>query len=102
MKNFFLFFTVIFLIVTTNYTKNSTKKLENKIFITEENISVLKDKFELVLLDYNYLTSPKKLLNYQSQYFEKELSNVDIDSIKELIIKKEKIIIQNFNQLIIE
>ena len=102
MKKFFLFFTIIFLIVATTYTKNSTKKLENKIFITEENISVLKDKFELVLLDYNYLTSPKKLLNYQSQYFEKELSNVDIDSIKELIIKKEKIIIQNFNQLIIE
>ena len=102
MKNFFLFFTVIFLIVVTTYTKNSTKKLENKIFITEENISVLKDKYELVLLDYNYLTSPKKLLYYQSQYFEKELSNMDVNSIKELIMKKEKIIIQNFNQLIIE
>ena len=102
MKKFFLFFTVIFLIVATTYTKNSTKKLENKIFITEENISVLKDKYELVLLDYNYLTSPKKLLYYQSQYFEKELSNMDVNSIKELIMKKEKIIIQNFNQLIIE
>ena len=102
MKNFFLFFTVIFLIVVTTYTKNSTKKLENKIFITEENISVLKDKYELVLLDYNYLTSPKKLLYYQSQYFEKELSNMDVNSIKELIMQKEKIIIQNFNQLIIE
>ena len=102
MKKFFLFFTIIFLIVATTYTKNSTKKLENKIFITEENISVLKDKFELVLLDYNYLTSPKKLLYYQSQYFEKELSNMDVNSIKELIMKKEKIIIQNFNQLIIE
>ena len=102
MKNFFLFFTVIFLIVTTTYTKNSTKKLENKIFITEENISVLKDKYELVLLDYNYLTRPKKLLYYQSQYFEKELSNIDVNSIKELIMQKEKIIIQNFNQLIIE
>ena len=102
MKNFFLFFTVIFLIVATTYTKNSTKKLENKIFITEENISVLKDKYELVLLDYNYLTSPKKLLYYQSQYFEKELSNIDVNSIKELIMKKDKIIIQNFNQLIIE
>tara|TARA_Y100000996_G_C22281503_1_gene544221 strand:- start:354 stop:662 length:309 start_codon:yes stop_codon:yes gene_type:complete len=102
MKNFFLFFTVIFLIVATTYTKNSTKKLENKIFITEENISVLKDKYELVLLDYNYLTSPKKLLYYQSQYFEKELSNMDVNSIKELIMQKEKIIIQNFNQLIIE
>ena len=102
MKKFFLFFTIIFLIVATTYTKNSTKKLENKIFITEENISVLKDKYELVLLDYNYLTSPKKLLYYQSQYFEKELSNIDINSIKELIMQKEKIIIQNFNQLIIE
>tara|TARA_Y100000739_G_C20358910_1_gene351246 strand:- start:78 stop:386 length:309 start_codon:yes stop_codon:yes gene_type:complete len=102
MKIFFLFFTVIFLIVATTYTKNSTKKLENKIFITEENISVLKDKYELVLLDYNYLTSPKKLLYYQSQYFEKELSNIDVNSIKELIMQKEKIIIQNFNQLIIE
>ena len=102
MKKFFLFFTVIFLIVATTYTKNSTKKLENKIFITEENISVLKDKYELVLLDYNYLTSPKKLLYYQSQYFEKELSNIDVNGIKELIMQKEKIIIQNFNQLIIE
>ena len=102
MKKFFLFFIVIFLIVATTYTKNSTKKLENKIFITEENISVLKDKYELVLLDYNYLTSPKKLLYYQSQYFEKELSNIDVNGIKELITKKEKIIIQNFNQLIIE
>ena len=102
MKKFFLFFTVIFLIVVTTYTKNSTKKLENKIFITEENISVLKDKYELVLLDYNYLTSPKKLLYYQSQYFEKELSNIDVNSIKELIMQKEKIIIQNFNQLVIE
>ena len=33
---------------------------------------------------------------------EKELSNIDINSIKELIMQKEKIIIQNFNQLIIE
>ena len=102
MKKFFLFLTIIFLIVATTYTKNSTKKLENKIFITEENISVLKDKYELVLLDYNYLTSPKKLLYYQSQYFEKELSNIDVNGIKELIMQKEKIIIQNFNQLIIE
>jgi len=99
MKKIFLFFVVIFLIVTTTLTKNSTKKLENQIFTTKENISVLKDKYELVLLDYNYLTSPKKLLDYQSQYFEKELTNIDINDIKELIVKKEKIIIQEFNQL---
>ena len=99
MKKIFLFFAVMFLIVTTTLTKNSTKKLENQIFTTKENISILKDKYELVLLDYNYLTSPKKLLDYQSQYFEKELTNIDINDIKELIVKKEKIIIQDFNQL---
>ena len=99
MKKIFLFFGVIFLIVTTTLTKNSTKKLESEIFTIKENISILKDKYELVLLDYNYLTSPKKLLDYQSQYFEKELSNIDINDIKELIVKNEKIIIQDFNQL---
>ncbi len=99
MKKIFLFFAVIFLIVTTTLIKNSTKKLENQIFTTKENISVLKDKYELVLLDYNYLTSPKKLLDYQFQYFEKELTNIDINDIKELIVKNDKILIQNFNQL---
>ena len=98
MKKIFLFFAVIFLIVSTTLTKNSTKKLENQIFTTKENISVLKDKYELVLLDFNYLTSPKKLLDYQFQYFEKELTNIDISSIKELVVKNEKIIIQDFKQ----
>ena len=102
MKKTFLLLTIIFLIIATTLIKNSTKNLENQIFVTNENISVLKDKYELVLLDYNYLTSPKKLLYYQSQYFEKELTNIDVNSIKELIMKKEEIIIQNFNQLIIE
>mgnify|MGYP001465626714 CR=1 FL=1 len=99
MKKIFLFFAVIFLIVSTTLTKNSTKKLENQIFVTKENISILKDKYELVLLDYNYLTSPKKLLEYQDLYFEKELTNIDINDIKELIIKNEEIIIKDFNQL---
>ena len=98
MKKTFLFFAVIILIVSTTLTKNSTKKLENQIFTTKDNISVLKDKYELVLLDYNYLTSPKKLLDYQSQYFEKDLTNIDINNIKELIVKNEKIIIQDFKQ----
>ena len=99
MKKIFLFFVIIFLIVTTTLIKNSTKKLENQIFTTRENISVLKDKYELVLLDYNYLSSPNKLMNYQSQYFEKELSSIDINSIKELIVNDKKMIIQDFNKL---
>jgi len=99
MKKMFLFFVVIFLIITTTLIKNSTKKFENQIFTTKENISILKGKYELVLLDHNYLTSPMKLLDYQFQYFEKELSKTDINDIKELIVKNEKIIIQDFNKL---
>ena len=41
-------------------------------------------------------------MDYQYQYFEKELSKIDINDIKELTLKNKKIIIQDFNQLINE
>ena len=40
-----------------------------------------------------------KLLDYQFQYFEKELSKTDNNDIKEIIVKNEKITIQDFNKL---
>jgi hypothetical protein len=88
MKKLFLIFFIIFLIIVTTVTKNSTKKLENQIFIIRENISILKNKYELVLLDYNYLTTPKKLMEYQSKYFENDLIFMDITEIRK--IKEEK------------
>ena len=99
MKKFLFFIPIVFIIIATTITKNSTKQLDKKIFEIKESIRVLEDKYELVLLDYNYLTSPKKLMDYQFQYFEKELTNIDINDIKELIVKNEKIIIQDFKQL---
>jgi len=88
MKKLFLIFFIIFLIIVTTLTKNSTKKLESQIFIIRENISILKNKYELVLLDYNYLTTPKKLMEYQSKYFENDLIFMDITEIRK--IKEEK------------
>ncbi len=96
MKKTLLFIVIISLIVITTLTKNSTIKLENQIFNAKENISLLKDKYELIRLDYNYLTTPKKLLDYQAQYFENELSKIEIKQIKELIINDEKILIRDF------
>ena len=96
MKKMFLFIIIIFLVVGTTLTKNSTIRLESQIFNTKENISLLKDKYELIRLDYNYLTNPKKLLDYQAQYFENELSKIEIKQIKELIINDEKILIRDF------
>ena len=96
MKKTFLFIIIIFLVVGTTLTKNSTIRIENQIFNTKENISLLKDKYELIRLDYNYLTNPKKLLDYQSQYFENELSKIEINQIKELVINDKQLSIQDF------
>jgi len=93
MKKFFLIFFIIFLILATTVTKNSTKKVQNQIFNARENISILKNKYELVLLDYNYLTTPKKLLEYQYKYFENELTSLDITKIKKIKEKNNELII---------
>ena len=91
MKKVFFFIPVIFLIFATTITKNSTKQLDRKIFEIKENIRVLKDKYELEMLEYNYLTSPKKLIGYQKKYFENELLEDDIESLNWLDMKKSKI-----------
>ena len=81
MKKLFFFIPVILLIFATTITKNSTKKLDKKIFEIKENVRVLQEKYELVMLEYNYLTSPKKLMEYQKKYFDNELFESDIQSL---------------------
>ena len=99
MKKIILTFSILFLIVVTTFTKNSTKKLDNQIFSIRENMSVLKNKYELVLLDYNFLTAPKKLLEYQSKYFETDLIPLDITQIKEIKEESNKLIITEFSEI---
>ena len=90
-------FTIIFiLILATSLVKNSTKEIEDKIFITNENIRSLKVEFGDVLLEYNYLSSPDKLTQYQTQYFEKKLIKIDITKIKKLTKKSDDIKISDF------
>ena len=84
---------MIFLIIVTTVTKNSTKSLESKIFRVKENISILRNKYELVLLEYNYLTTPKKLIEYQSKYFEDSLISLDITKVKKIKEEKNKLTI---------
>ena len=93
MKKIFFFIPVIFLIFATTVTKNSTKQLDKKIFEVKENLRVLQDKYELVMLEYNYLTSPKKLIEYQKKYFDNELLEADIENLNwiEIINKEVKI-----------
>ena len=98
MKKIFLIFGILLLIIVTTITKNSTKEIENKIFSVRENISALKDKYEFVLLEYNFLSSPEKLLEYQSKYFQEDLISLDLNKIKEIKIVDNEVTIQNFNK----
>ena len=92
-----IIFAIIFvLILITSLVKNSTKEIEDKIFIVNENIRSLKAEFGDVLLEYNYLSSPDKLTQYQSQYFEKKLIKIDITKIKKLTEKKNHINVSDF------
>mgnify|MGYP001220792761 CR=1 FL=1 len=91
-----IFITIIILILATSLVKNSTKELEDKIFMVNENIRPLKSKLGDVLLEYNYLSSPDKLTQYQSQYFEKDLLKIDIIKIKKITVKNNHIKLSDF------
>ena len=86
MKKIFFFIPIIFLIFATTLTKNSTKKLDKKIFQLKENIRMLEDNYELTFLDYNILTSPKKLMEYQRLYFDEEFVRKKIENLNTIKI----------------
>ncbi len=92
MRKLIFLIPVFFLILATTLTKNSTKQLDKKIFETKENIRALENRLELVLLDYNFLTSPKKLMEYQTKFFENNLIQLKISNIKNLEDLNNKII----------
>ena len=96
MRNFWLLFIIFFLIISTTLIKNSTKKIEDEIFSTEESLRVLNLNYNDVLLEHNYLSSSEKLLEFQSLYFDNELSKKNIKEIQILIKKDNEILIKNF------
>ena len=96
MKKFFLAAVIFFLVLSTAIIKNTTKQIEDEIFTVKENIRVLKSEFENVSLEYDYLSSAERLLEYQSQYFEDELIQKNINDIKIYNISDNTNKIQNF------
>ena len=93
MKKFFFSIALIILIFLTSTIKNSTKKIDAKIFNLNEDIRLLNEKYELVLLDHNYLSSPKKLNEYQKKFFENDLIITNITDIEKIDFVKNKILI---------
>ena len=91
MKKIIFSILIVFLIFLTSIIKNSTKDIDVKIFNINEDIRLLKEKYELVLLDHNYLSSPKKLNEYQKKYFENDLISIDIEDIGEINFNSEEL-----------
>ena len=96
MRKLILLLSIFFLLIFTTIIKNSTKEIEKKIYNTKENLRVLKNKYEMVLMDFNYLSTPEKLMEYQSKYFENELDQVDIKKLKKITLKKNQLEITEF------
>ena len=94
MKKLFFFTPIIFLIFATTLTKNSTKKLDKEIFQLKENIRILEDRYELTLLDYNILTSPKKLMEYQQFYFDDKFFQKKIENFRRIEFFNDKLKIE--------
>ncbi len=94
MKKIIFSIIIIVLIFLTSIIKNSTKNIDVKIFDLKEDIRLLNENYELVLLDHNYLSSPKKLNEYQKKYFENDLIPTDIVNIGEIDFVNGEILIK--------
>tara|TARA_B100000900_G_scaffold218651_1_gene185243 strand:- start:996 stop:1301 length:306 start_codon:yes stop_codon:yes gene_type:complete len=91
-----LIFVIIFiLIISTSLIKNSTKELDEQIYSLKENIIFLDDRFKDSKLEFDYLSSSEKLLEYQKLYFENSLLKKSIKDLKTLKIIDDRVIIND-------
>ena len=86
MKKFFVISLILFLILFTTIIKNSTKKIDEEIFVLKENLRSLKNEFENIKLEFEFLSSSERLLDFQKLYFDDELIQKDINEIEKLSI----------------
>ena len=91
MKKFLIISLILFLILFTAFIKNSTKKIDDEIFIKQENLRSLNKEYEVSKLEFDYLSSAEKLLEFRDLYFEDELLQKDIQEIKIITKKKNQL-----------
>ena len=84
MKKLITFTIIFILILGTSLIKNSTKVLDEQIYSVKENILFLESRYKDSKLEFDYLSSPEKLLEYQSLYFENVLIPKDLKNIEKL------------------
>ena len=82
MKKIVLVSIIFSLILLTAIIKNTAKQIEDELFTTKENLRILKSEYENILLEHDYLSSARKLIEFQSLYFEDQLIQKNMKDIK--------------------
>ena len=93
MKKIFLISLIFSVILVTSFIKNSTKKIEEEIFVLNERILNSKIELDDLKLEFDYLSSSEMLMDYQKLYFEEELNKKKISEIKSINFSKNEILI---------
>ena len=97
MKKLTIIIFIFSLIFSTALIKNSTKKIEDEIFAVNESLKNYENELDDTRLEFEYLSSTEKLLQYQSQFFEKDLNQRNINKIKTITKKLNNLSIDNSN-----
>ena len=95
MIKLIIFSIILILIVSTSLIKNSTKDLDDEIYSIIENTLFLENRFKDAKLEFDYLSSSEKLLDYQKSYFENLLIKKSLKELKNLEILDNKLIIND-------
>ena len=88
MKKYIILFGIIFLIITTSIVKSSTRQLEKKIFIMEEEVKILEEKYNFLLLENDYLTTPERLIGLKEKIFKDKFFPINPKDIKNININE--------------
>ena len=97
MKKLTIIVFIFSLIFSTALIKNSTKKIEDELFSVKESLKNYENELSDTRLEFEYLSSTEKLLQYQSQFFEKDLNQRNINKLKIITKKLNNLSIDNSN-----
>ena len=92
MMKFLIFGLMLSFIISTSLIKNSTRDLDEKIYSIQENLLFLEERFKDSKLEFDYLSSSEKLLEYQKLYFENALIKRTLSDLKILKVTDSGII----------
>ena len=93
MMRSLVFFLIFFLIVSTSFVKNSTKNIEDEIYSLKENLFLLENRVKDSELEFDYLSSSERLLEFQNLYFENSLQKKTLNDIDLIDVDKNELII---------